>query len=420
MDRNPSTTQQQKRRRVSPGASRLASARLDASKKGRSKVLSFSDLEIPVEPLLTRDQELKSGRWIKVCLRRLAKLLPRHPAGYGRFLARMADVTSGGGLMFSWLSLRERMKADLARATRASERAEALAPKSAARAAQAFEEGIKVLLTYPLDPETLTQWSREVLSTRYAGALLKLERFRRIERLLRRTVEALEKERDRLVMPNFRLVLKEVFRYHPTGMRRSDLFQEGILGLQKAVYRYDAGRGIRFSTYATYWIRQSIRKCLIDKSRMIRIPQAIQEELRKAKSTLKPAERDRVRRLMTDTILFSYGESDDSNDRYSFEVKDPTTPELGEELHTGTIPHVVNEALRGLNSREREVVQRRFGLAGERPQTLEEIGTQLNLSRERIRQIEQEALARMRRSQELLEVYEDLDLVVSSAATSHG
>ena len=152
---------------------------------------------------------------------------------------------------------------------------------------------------------------------------------------------------------------------------------------------------------------------------MIRIPQAIQEELRKTDGSLRPGEADRVRRLMSDTILFSYGESDDSNDRFSFEVKDPSTPEFGEQLHTSTVPQVVNEALRDLSSRERDVVQRRFGLAGERPQTLEEIGVHLNLSRERIRQIEQEALSRMRRSGGLFEVYEDLGAAQQTAATAH-
>jgi RNA polymerase primary sigma factor len=389
-----------------------------ASKKSRTKLLSFSDLEIPVEPLLTRAQEYKSGKKIKVALKRLAKILPRHPIGYRRYLARMDEVASGGNLMFTWLSLRENMAVDFARATRAIERAESLALRSPARAVTAFEDGVEALSKYPLDPETAYQWARESAAGRLPGVFRKIERFRQLERILKRVVSTLEAERDKLVMPNFRLVLKEVFRYHPTGMKRSDLFQEGILGLHKAVFRFDADRAIRFSTYATYWIRQSIRKCLIDKSRMIRIPQAIQEELRKADSALKPAEADRVRRLMSETVLFSYGESEDSNDRFSFEVKDPTTPELGEELHTGTIPQAVEEALRDLNTRERDVVQRRFGLAGERPQTLEEIGVHLNLSRERIRQIEQEALARMRKSRDLLEVYEDLGIVEDAAVAA--
>jgi RNA polymerase sigma factor (sigma-70 family) len=408
MSRNPMIPKKAKPARIS--AERV--------KKGRGKVLSFSDLEIPVEPLLTREQEIKSGRKIRVSLRRLSRLLPRHLNGYRRFLARMTEVTHGG-TMFTWLPHREGMAADLATATRALDRALGFAPRSPGRAVAAFETGADALLKYPLDPETVYQWTREALSgPRLPAELRKVERFQKIDRILRKVLAVLERERDRLVMPNFRLVLKEVFRYHPTGMKRSDLFQEGILGLHKAVFRFDATRGIRFSTYATYWIRQSIRKCLIDKSRIIRVPQAIQEELRKANSTLRPGEADRVRRLMSETVLFSYGESDDANDRFSFEVRDPNPSDLGENLHTGTIPHAVQDALRDLNTRERDVVQRRFGLSGNRPQTLEEIGVQLNLSRERIRQIEQEALARMRRSRDLLEVYEDLGVVEGAAVNS--
>lgn len=409
-----------RRKMASQSKKKKSTATVAPPTTAKSKLLSFSDLEIPVEPLLTREQEYFSGSRIRVCLRRLAALLPRHPEGYRRFLARMHEVSTGGTIMFSWLALKEHVEADLTLATRSLDRAESLQESQPRRALKQFQDGAAILQKYPLDPETLYQWSREVAGNlRLNSTFGKVARFRRIDRILKEVVSVLEKERDRLVMPNFRLVLKEVFRYHPAGMKRSDLFQEGILGLHKAVFRFDASRSIRFSTYATYWIRQSIRKSLIDKSRMIRIPQAIQEELRKANSNLKASEADRVRRLMSDTILFSYGESDDSNDRFSFEVKDPTMPELGEQLHTGTVPQAVNEALQDLNSRERDVVQRRFGLAGERPQTLEEIGVHLNLSRERIRQIEQEALARMRKSQELMEVYEDLGASHATAATTH-
>ncbi|MGQ9589106.1 MAG: sigma-70 family RNA polymerase sigma factor [Planctomycetota bacterium] len=410
MRRNPPTAPKKRKPKLAGALSRA---------KG-SKVLSFSDLEIPVEPLLTREEEFRSGTRIRVALRRLAWLVPNHPAGYRRFLARLEEVSSGGTIMFTWLALKERMEADLALAARALDRARAALRASATRALRHYAEGVRVLVKYPLDPETLYQWAREVRGELAStGPLGALPRFARIDRILGRVLRSLEKERDRLVLPNFRLVLKEVFRYHPTGMKRSDLFQEGILGLHKAVFRFDAARSIRFSTYATYWIRQSIRKSLIDKSRMIRVPQAIQEELRKADPALKPGEAERVRRIMSDTVLFSSGESDDSSDRFSFEVKDPSTPELGESLHLERVPQLVNEALRGLSSRERDVVQRRFGLGGERPQTLEEIGVHLNLSRERIRQIEQEALARMRNLQELQDVYEDLDSADVTAANTH-
>jgi DNA-directed RNA polymerase sigma subunit (sigma70/sigma32) len=149
------------------------------------------------------------------------------------------------------------------------------------------------------------------------------------------------------------------------------------------------------------------------------LPQAVKEELRKADGSLKPGEANRVRRLIRETALFSYFESDDPSDRFSFEVKDPSTPCLGRKLHTDTVPRAVNTALRSLSSRQRDVLQRRYGLGGERPQTLEEIGGQLQLSRERIRQIEQEALTQLRRLRSLGEVYEDLGLAVATAANTH-
>jgi RNA polymerase primary sigma factor len=382
--------------------------------------LSFADLEIPIRPLLTAAEERCAGRMIRSSLRRLSSFLPCHPRGFRRYLARMNEVVMGGGLMFSWLAVRERMAGDLEVATRALERAERLAKSKPSAAWKSFDAGAQILRTYPLDPETLYQWARDVVRSKAGECpLLELKRCAKVERVLKRLVERLERERDRLVLPNFRLVLKEVFRYHPTGMRRSDLFQEGVLGLHKAVFRFDPTRATRFSTYATYWIRQAIRKALIDKSRLIRVPQAVQEELRKEKSTLAKDEAERIRRLMTETMLFSGAENDDDGDRNSFVVEDLTTPELGESLHTQTIPQAVSAALEGLGSREREVLLRRFGLAGERPQTLEEIGSRMNLSRERIRQIEREALGRMRRSGRLREVYEDLGLVAVTNSPSH-
>lgn len=410
---------------VKGAATRTASRKPAIRNAGSMTALSLSDLEIPVRPLLTHPEELSAGFRIRVCLDRLAVLLPRHPLGYRRFLSRMAEVSQGGGFMFSWLSLRERMQADLRAACGAFERAETTVeagppkrlPKATeAKVSKAFAQGVRILRTYPLDPETAYQWAREIVeSGRSMGPLGRLPSSAKVARLLANVVRVLERERDRLVLPNFRLVLKEVFRYHPQGMRRSDLFQEGILGLHKAVFRFDATRNIRFSTYATYWIRQSIRKSLIDKARLIRVPQAVQEQMRKEEPKLARNEVDRVRRIMSETVLFSAGESDDSDDRFSFDVRDSSQQELAETLHTNTIPVAVGRALGRLNTRERDVVQRRFGLGGERPQTLEEIGSLMNLSRERIRQIEREALDRMRRHQELSEAYEDLETVAVAA-----
>ena len=98
--------------------------------KPQSQLLSFSDLEVPVEPLLSRAEEVRAGRKVQLSLGRLVELLPRHPLGYRRFLARMGEVTSGGALMYSWLPQRKCMAADLKRATRELERAEKLERKS--------------------------------------------------------------------------------------------------------------------------------------------------------------------------------------------------------------------------------------------------------------------------------------------------
>lgn len=378
--------------------------------RSASTELSLSDLEVPVRPLLTKDEEWRAGGRIQSSLARLARLLPRHPRGYRRYIGRMDGVIAGSGSLFSWIQLRERIAKDNAKATRALERATKHAEAGdEAKAKRSLEQGIAILLTYPLDPETLFQWSREAVADSLPeDALSQLPRQRQVDRILRRLVRIIERERDRLVLPNFRLVLKDVFRYHPMGMRRSDLFQEGVLGLHKAVLRYDPSRATRFSTYATYWIRQSIRKALIDKSRMIRVPQAVQEQMRKPEPKLDPQERARVRRIMSETMLFSSGDGDDSSDRSSFAVAERRGASTDEELHTRVVPRAVAKALESLDTRSREVVQRRFGLIGDPPQTLEEIGKLMSLSRERIRQIEDAALRRMQRLSDLREVYEDL------------
>lgn len=399
------------------------SGRTGRGRSGTGGGLSLNDLQIPVQPLLTAAEERHAGRRVRTALSRLRWLLPRHPRGYRRFLARMEEVVVAGGWMFSWLSLREKMAADLEVVTSSLSEAESHLPESPEKARRAFERGVAVLTTYPLDPETLYQWAREVMQTVSRGRTDRIDRddrSRRIERLLGRTLETLGRERDHLVLPNFRLVLKEVFRYHPTGMRRSDLFQEGVLGLHKAVFRFDPGRATRFSTYATYWIRQSIRKALIDKSRVIRVPQAIQEELRKEEPGLPEQEAARVRRILSETMLFSAGESEEGGDRNAFVVPDGGRSEMGESFRTTTIPAAIAEAVEDLDSREREVVRRRFGLGGDRPQTLEEIGKLLNLSRERIRQIERDALTRMREVAGLQEIYEGLDAAVGPVSTANG
>ena len=191
-------------------------------------------------------------------------------------------------------------------------------------------------------------------------------------------------------------------------MMRSDLFQEGVLGLQKAIFRFDPDRGTRLSTYATYWIRQMMRKAITDKDRLIRVPQAVQERWRGGDESLPEAEARRIQQLMSGALCFSsLGPTDD--DDSSFDVRDPTDSNAlpGEEPAQQT-PKVLTGVLARLSDRERIVVEGRFGLHGRAPKTLREIGDGLKLSRERVRQIELRALSQLRRQGALRELYEEL------------
>lgn len=383
-------------------------------KKKSERELFRLELEIPVKDLLTHKDELDGARRIGGCVTRLRALLPRHPLGFRRFLARMLDMSQGAGTLFSWHAMKGEMAADLTAAKKALARAEELVATNRPAALRAFSRGVKLLEKYPLDPETLYQWSKEVaVSKRPLGPLGNLERVQKTKRLLDQVMYILDRERDRLVMPNLRLVMREVFRFPPKGMQESDLFQEGFLGLNKAVFRFDPSRELRFSTYATHWIRQSIRKALIDKSSLIRLPQALHEKRYRKRRNLTEKELAQIRQKRGSAVLFS-ALSDDENDS-SFDVKDPRPAGVTETLHTAEIPQVVSEALQRLTEAEQEVVLKRFGLAGAPSQTLEEIGSQMQLSRERIRQIEKGALEQMREFRDLLDTYDDLSKVETLA-----
>ena len=364
------------------------------------------ELEVPVEELLTHQQELSGARKIGLLMSRLKKALPHHPLGYRLFINRMEEVENKVSSFFTWHGVKPHIGADLSRASKALRRAESLASESPTAAVAAFVRGAKILLKYPLDPETLYQWSKEVAeNTRSQGALGDIDRFQKIGRVICRLVRRVDRERDGLVLPNLRLILREVFRFPRRGMYESDLFQEGFLGLSKAVFRYNPDRNFRFSTYATHWIRQSIRKALIDKASLIRLPQALHERRGRLRHSLSEKELARLHKIRSNMVMFSSMASDEDT---PFDVRDRRAPGITEKLHTDEIPQVIQKALRGLSESQREVLSRRFGLEGWTRQTLEQIGSHMRLSRERIRQIEKSALEQMRESRELWETYEDL------------